>query len=189
MLVTKSSTGTFLIEDIKTYVSHGSGTYIKADDAVKSSDLYRAINSGILMVLVDSMPQTVAKSAPQPTPSREGLLEKENQELRAALDRSHLQGSSLQASLETLQGQMSTLLAAVGRLEAVPKVVPAADGPRTLVTASQPQGDPSDLPVFVPDDLIPTNAQVRINFQTEVSGEDTTSDAVSKLRQLRRGRG
>lgn len=193
MLVTKSSTGTHLIEDIKVYVSHGEGTYIRADDAVSSSDLYRALNSGILMLLVDSMPQTAAVPAAKPEPldySREDLLEKENRELREALTRSNAQGTTLQTSLEGLQSQMTHLLAAVGRIEASPRTVvptPLGDKPKTLQTRVDDASE--DLPVFVPTDLIPTDAQVRINFRTETSSDDNTSEAVSKLRQLRRGGG
>jgi hypothetical protein len=187
MLVTKSSTGSFLIEDIKICVTHGgTGTYICADDAVNSSDLYRAINSGVLMLLVDSMPQVPVKPAQQPGFSKEELLQNENQELREALARSTQQGDSLQTSMSSLQDQLTTLLAAVGRIETAPKAVQTivvAEGQARSIQAQEPS---ERLPVFVPDDLIPKDAEVRINFHTETAEKDTTSDTVSKLRELRR---
>ncbi len=188
MLVTKSSTGSFLIEDIKISVAHGGvGTYISANDAVNSSDLYRAINSGILMLLVDSMPQVPVKPAQQPGPMKEEILQNENRELREALARSTQQGDALQTSLSTLQGQMSTLLAAVGRIETVPKAVQTVVVAEGQAANAQAQEFPEQIPVFVPDDLIPKDAKIRINFRTETFEGDPTSDTVSKLRQLRRG--
>jgi hypothetical protein len=186
MLVTKSSTGSYLIEDIKVCVGHGgTGTYISANEVVNSSDLYRAINSGILTLLVDSMPQ--ANPAQQPRPSREDTLQNENRELREALARSNQQGNELQSSMSLLQGQVATLLAAVGRIETAPKAVQTVVVVEEQASSTQAQKHFEELPVFVPDDLIPKDAKVRINFHTETSEEDTTSGTVSKLRELRRG--
>lgn len=187
ILVTKVSTGTLFIADIRTNVTHGESTYISADNYLNSTDLHRAINSKLVKTLVDSMPQVPVKPAQQPVSSREELLLNENIELREALARSLRQGDTLQAGMSGLEGKLGALLAVVERIDAAPKVVQVLAASGVPVVAKPVQEASEAVPVFVPDDLIPENAEVRISFQTETSEGDTTSNTVSKLRQLRRG--
>jgi hypothetical protein len=182
--VTKTTTGVTFIPDIKVYVPHREAVYIPANDALSSVDLHRALNTKEIFQLLSSIPQT-STAAPQED-LKNVSLEMENRILRDQLARSQQQGTQLQSSMTSLETLMGQLLTTVKRIDEAPKVVmhQGAAGVATMVT----EAVGGDVPIFLPDNIVPSDANVHIEVEQTSSDSDKVSAAASKLRELRRGR-
>lgn len=181
--VTKSSTGVSFLADIKVYVPHKEAVYIPANQALSSVDLHRALNTKEIFQLSSTLQQQGV--VPQEDPKKVAL-ETENRILRDQLARSQQQGDALQTSMSSLQRQMGELLGAVKVMAETPRtVVQVAAG--AAVPAQTTEAVGGDVPMFLPDNIVPTDAAVHIQVQQSSSNSDKVSVAASKLREMRRG--
>jgi len=187
--VSKVSTGTFFIEDIRILVAHHEATYIPASKALASTDLHRALGTKILFQLMNSLP-VQAKKPIEEAPERIVSLELENKRLRDALERSTKQGTALQESMSGLEKQMASLVGVVEKLATAPpqvvQVVNQAGVPVVAAPVNEAVG--GAVPMFIPDDLVPKEGvDVRVKVQEGVSEGGSVNDAANRLRQLRKG--
>jgi hypothetical protein len=117
--VSKTTTGAFLIQDIRVYVEHGKATFIPADKVVSSRDLHRALSDKQLFHLTSSMLQQQAQDP------RVADLTRTNEDLRRQLAE---QQGQWQRSVESLEKKLDNVLVAVSQQ---PKVItvqaPAAE--------------------------------------------------------------
>lgn len=181
--VTKTTTGSLLLADIQVSVHHQVATYIPAEKALNSADLHRALNSKAIFQLTNSMPL----KTPAPDVSRQAL-EDENRTLREALMRATQQSSATQLSVDSLKEQVQQLIATMGRLGSQPVVVQQVAGSvRAVEAATEVVG--GDAPMFIPDDIVPTSADVQVRVKEETSDGSEVSEAASRLRKLRKGQG
>lgn len=179
--VSKTTTGSLLLQDIQVAVHHQIPTYIPADKALNSKDLHRALGNGSIFQLNSTMFPTPKK--PQEDPKMP-FLEEENRLLKAALAQSTQQGNALQGSVDALGRQVQALAEALGRLAVSGPVVAGSAAP--LQAQSEVVG--GDVPMFIPD-MAPTETDVKIQVQETVSESDSVSAAADKLRKLRRQQG
>jgi hypothetical protein len=177
--VTKTTTGSLLLTDIQVMVHHQIPTYIPADKALNSVDLHRALGSGAIFQMLNTM-----HIKPQESP-RAAALEDENRTLREALQKSTQQGNDLQRTMETLARQMEALTAVVGQI-GVSQVVVQGVSPAAAQRATEVVG--GDVPMFIPDSIVSPTADVQVQVQEVLSEDDSVSDAQNRLRQLRKGR-
>src|SRR6478735_7194786 len=154
--------GGHFVPDIKVDIPHREQIFIKMEDYLRSRDLHRAINSGIVFKL-----DTVTVRQP----------------VESAVDIERM---------ANLQQQMTNVLSALGRIEAAPTttIVQQVSGPGGYVPASQNTGPVSEAvggeaPMFLPD-LSQDLGEARIQITEQVSDGDVSGPA-SKLRQLRGG--
>lgn len=175
--VTKTTTGSIFLQDIKVMVHHQVPTYIPADQALNSTDLHRALNSKMIFQLLNTM----RASRAEPKVS----LEDENQQLREALQRSTQQNASLQQSVDGLARQMESLTAAVAKIGTATIVAQS----QATAMAANPRSEVvgGDIPMFIPDAVMPS--EVKMTVEEVLSDSDGVSDARSRLRQLRKGQG
>jgi len=178
--VSKSSTGTFLIEDIQVLVSHKEPTYIPGHKAVMSTDLHRALGTKVLFQLMSTLPLQA-----KPEQGRVDTLEHENRLLREALAKST-------SSTQALERQVANLVGAVEKLAATPpQVVQVVNQGSFAAVAQAPVSEAvgGETPMFLPDDLVPKEGvDVQLKVQEGVSEGTSVSEAASRLRQLRKGR-
>lgn len=180
--VSKVTTGVFLIEDIKVNVPHKEPVYIPGNKAVNSTDLHRALNARILFQLVSTLPTQVA--SPSSDPERFDAVEAENRTLREALERSSQQGAALQRSLESVEGKLGTLMAVVEKMASAPVQVVSAGVRAVQEPLSEVVG--GEVPMFIPSEIVPKDADMHVETTAEVSKNDSVSAAAAKLRELRR---
>lgn len=180
--VTKTTTGSLLLHDIQVMVHHQTATYIPADKALNSADLHRALNSRVIFQMLNTM--TTTSAVPVQDVSRSVALEEENRLLREALKKSTQQGSSLQESVEALGAKLETLVAAVGRIQTTPVVIHGGPSASTAFVSEVVGGD---VPMFIPDNIVPKGAEVQVQVQETSSDGGAVSEAQSRLRKLRRG--
>jgi hypothetical protein len=173
--VTKTTTGSVLLTDIQVMVHHQIPTYIPADQALNSVDLHRALGSGSIFQMLNTM-----HNKPQESPRP---LEDENRTLRDALQRSTQQGNDLQRTMTLLTQQIEALTAVVGQIGTT-QVVIQGSSPAAAQRVSEVVG--GDVPMFIPD-IDSSNTEVQVQVQEVLSEGDAVSDARSKLRQLRKG--
>lgn len=180
--VSKSTTGTFYIEDIQVLISHKEPTYIPGNKAVMSTDLHRALGTKILFQLMSTLPLQPQKS---PEQGRMDTLEHENRLLREALAKST-------SSTQALERQVANLVGAVEKLAATPaQVVQVVNqgGPAAVAQAPVSEAVGGETPMFIPDDLVPKEGvDVQLRVQEGVSEGSSVSEAASRLRKLRQGR-
>jgi hypothetical protein len=180
--VTKTSTGVSFLADIKVYVPHQEAVYIPANQALSSVDLHRALNTKEIFQLSSTLqhqnvvPQEDTKSV---------ALETENRLLREQLARSQQQSEDLQTSMSSLERQMGELVGVVKVLTEAPRTVVQAVGASVAAPTTEAVG--GDVPMFLPDNIVPTDAAVHIQVQQSSSSSDKVSAAASKLREMRRG--
>lgn len=182
--VTKTSTGVSFLADIKVYVPHREAVYIPANQALSSVDLHRALNTKEIFQLLSTLPQQGA--VPQEDLTN-AALEMENRVLRDQLARSQQQGAALQTSMSSLERQMGELMGAVRGLAEAPRTVVQVAATGAVVPAQTTEAVGGDVPMFLPDNIVPTDAAVHIQVQQSSSSSDKVSAAASKLREMRRG--
>lgn len=191
-------TGTHVLEDIQVAVPHRVAVYIPAEQALRSKDLYRALGQGRIFKL-DGGFRSAPMGTPPPSPSNElqlrnDELEKENHRLRQDLGASERRNQGLQQALEALHGQLDAILNVLGRIESKDPV-PLVLAQGQLVAASAQSKAAAvgvvggDAPAFVPDNIKPADAEVRIKVETSSSKATNVADAASKLRELRKSGG
>lgn len=184
--VTKTSTGTMFLQDIKVYVSHREPVYIPANQALNSRDLYRALNTKEIFQLLSTLPQQGAASPPEDL--KNVSLEMENRVLRDQLARSQQQGVALQSSMSSLQQQMGELLTIAKRIDESPKITVAQTaGVAATAGLVVTEAVGGEVPMFLPDTIVPTDATIHLQIQQSSSNSDKVSAAASKLREMRRG--
>lgn len=179
MTVTKTTTGSILLADIQVMVHHQVPTYIPADRALNSADLHRALGSGAIFQMLNTIHN-------KPAEALDAALADENRLLREALKASAQQNNSLQQSVDGLAEQMKVLAAAVGKIGTGPATVVHVTGSAGLA-ASLNEAVGGDIPMFLPDTVVPSGADVQLQVQESVAEGDGVSDARSRLRQLRKG--
>lgn len=172
--VTKTSTGSLLLQDIQVMVHHQIPTYIPADKALNSTDLHRAIGSKAIFQMLN----TIHTAKPQDS---KAVLEDENRQLREALMKSTQQSTALQQSMNDLAQQVGVLAAAVTKMGSQQVILQAAPNQQ----ASEVVG--GEVPMFLPDTEVPSGESVQLQVQEVLSEGDGVSDARSRLRQLRKG--
>ena len=182
-------TGGHFIPDIQVMVPHKCAVYIPVEKYLKSKDLHRAINSGVIFKL-DSVMGQQQEGTPSVDFEKLAELELENQRLKEALGLANRQNQDLQAGMRSLQSQMGEVLSALGRIEAAPpqivhQVTATTPSGLTLTSGLPNEAVGGDTPIFLPD-LSQDLGDARINIESSVSG-DRVSGAASKLRELRKG--
>lgn len=184
-------TGTHIIEDINISVPHQVAVRIPAEMALRSKDLWRAIQQQKVFKLdAGHGLQIAVKPTPASTPDvdsdRVSQLETENKRLTQELALERQRNERLQDLLSGLQAQLQEVKQSLGRLEDGPKVV-------QVVQASQ-QASPGavtgvvggEVPTFVPEKIRPEAAEAQIRSSTETVEKTNVSSAVSKLRELKK---
>lgn len=177
------TTGGHFIPDIRVNVPHKCQVWIPIEQYLKSKDLHRAINSGVIFKL-DSVMGQQQEVVPSVDLAKMAQLELDNQRLKEALELAHSQNLDLQLGMKSLQEQMGTVLSALGRIEAAPQIATIAPGV-TLTSINEAVG--GEAPMFLPD-VSQELGSARINIESSVSGDSVTG-AASKLRALRKGSG
>lgn len=181
--VTKTSTGVTFLQDIKVYVPHREAVYIPANQALSSVDLHRALNTKEIFQLSSTLQQPTLASQDDPMTT---ALEAENRILRDQLARSQQQGEALRTSMSSLERQMGELVGVVKGLAEAPRIVQMAPG-ATIAASAPTEAVGGDVPMFLPDNIVPTDAAVHIQVQQSSSSSDKVSAAASKLREMRKG--
>lgn len=183
LTISKATTGVFLIEDLRVWVTHKDPTFIPANQVLASVDLHRALGSKILVQLNNSLPLQTPRSMSE---QRILTLEHENKLLQEALAKSAKQGSDLQASMTGMEQRLASLVGAVEKLASNPQqVVQVLASGATTTPPSEAVG--GDVPMFIPDNIVPSGAEVQVQVQEKVSEGTEVSDAVNRLRKLRKG--
>lgn len=187
-------TGSFLVEDIKISVPHQVAVYIPADQAYKSKDLWRGINQGRLFLLTGGSGLAVEPNTDMPTTVVAADLteaQADNKKLRQKLGETQQQKMALEESLQSMQGQLTSILRALGRIEsggnggiAVRGLPQAVAAVAAAVETNQAVG--GDVPSFIPDGFVSDDAQSNITVEATVVEGSSVQDAAKLLRQARR---
>lgn len=174
--VTKTTTGSHYLEDIKINVHHQHPTFIPADQVLSSTDLHRALSSKILFKLMDN-----TTHLPKPQEDKVGLQE-ENRVLREVLA---LREQQLQGSVDALTAQIKTLASAISDMRQA--------GPVTVVQTAASHSNPAsvagvvggEVPMFIPEVDV-SAAKVRLQVSEQTSEGSSVAEAANRLKQLRK---
>ena len=169
---------TCILADIGTDVPHGRLVVIPADKALRSRDLYRAINQGFLFRL---------NPGPPPPPMAMNPMLLEVQALREQVAKLEELNRVLQEKLLVAeahipnQDKLDTILALL-------QSAPVAMGRAATDTIPSPAPEVVDFvpPPFIPSRIRSDSMQGRIQTETATGSGDVAS-ATAKLRDLRRG--
>lgn len=185
--------GGCVLDDIRMRVPHGQEVVIPAEKACKSKDLYRAINQKSIFALPS---QPAVQHAAPVTHVREDVLMERNgflenrcrqleaDNLRLQEENDRLKEAAVLSMAVQEQGRLDTILKAIQDIKgAAPVYVNGANG---TVPPARPEVADGTAPSFIPAEISPKDAEVRIGVQRE-TGESDVSAATSKLRQMRRG--
>lgn len=184
------TTGGHYVTDLQMMIPHKVGVFIPIEKYLKSKDLHRAINSGIIFKLDSVIGQQQENVGSSVDAEKMAQLELENARLKEALELANQQNADLKSGMVSLQGQMSSVLSALGRIEAAPKVVHqvvntvATTVPGASLTTAVSEAVGGDAPMFLPD-LNQDLGEARINITENTSSEGVTG-AASKLREFRK---
>lgn len=188
-------TGTHLIEDIKIAVPHQIAVFIPADLAYRSKDLWRGISQRRLFQLTGGSGLAVESNnrvLPPPNTDLEDFRA-ENKRLKQQLEEAQRQNLSLQDALQAMQGQLTSILRLLGRIEngEVPILRgisgPGLEAPKAAPLPVLPMVVGGEVPAFIPDDIHPDAAKT--NIDAEVIVGSSVADQVKALRAARRQRG
>ncbi len=177
--------GTHVIEDIRMDVPHGREVIIPADKAVRSKDLYRAIGQKCIFLLP-------SQPGPQHTAPvshvRDDVLQERNQFLEQRCRQLEEENKQLRESFRAAMAQQD-------RLDTILRAVQAVKLPETIFVnghgapASQEIAD-GTAPQFIPTEIAPKGeVESRIDVNRKTGDAASISDAVDKLRKLRKGNG
>jgi hypothetical protein len=169
--------GGFLIEDIDVPVPHQVAVTISPDQAVRSKDLYRAINQNRVFKLDGTVGLTpitpVSKPVPPPVVEVEKLVQSEQK------------NTVLEQSLADMKQKLDAILVALAN----PSQVQVNNFQRA---AAKPESAEvidvvdTEIPVFIPDNIKPENADAQIESKTVESEGGEVNAAASRLRKLRK---
>jgi hypothetical protein len=177
--VSKTTTGSFYIEDIQVLVPHKEPVYIPGHKAVSSVDLHRALGTKELIQLMSTLP---LHAKPQPDQGKLEVLENENRLLREALAKST-------SSTQALERQVANLVGAVEKLASAPPPVVQVVGQGAASVAPVSEAVGGETPMFIPEEIVPkAGVDIQVRVQEEVSEGASVSEAANRLRQLRKGR-
>jgi hypothetical protein len=185
-------TGTHIIEDIRVAVPHKMAVYIPAEQALRSKDLHRALQQGLLFKL-DGGSGLRSDDQPPPEAQPSGTtrfisLEQENKRLMRELDEAHRREEGLKQAISALQEQLGAILKVLGRIEARPDPAPVVvQAGGTVVPLPEVVG--GDTPSFIPDEILPKDAETNIRVQKGTAEGSAVIGAASRLRELRRSKG
>jgi hypothetical protein len=174
-------TPTHVLEDICMDVPHGREVVIPADKANRSRDLYRAISQKCVFKLPDLPPP--AHVAPV-TYLRDDVLQERNHHLETRNKHLEEENAQLREALKealSQRTQLDAILAAVHNVK-IPTVMVAGQ-------AAAPRTDVADgtAPQFIPEEIAPKDAAVRIDRVAQEADSAGISDAAAKLRKMRKG--
>jgi len=178
-------TPTHVIEDIAMDVPHGREVVIPADKAARSRDLYKAIGQKCVFKLPDLPPPVHTAPAGH---VRDDLLQERNRHLEARNKLLEEEVTQLRASLGAAlaqRDQFDAIMKAIGSVKAPFGMVGMGSGQQTPVQCS----DVADgsAPQFIPGEIAPKDAEVRIDRVSQEADSGSVSDATAKLRQMRKG--
>lgn len=178
--------GHHYIEDLRLMVPYRVAVTISAEDYLRSKDLHRALQQGTIMELqyapniptqAMTRPHPVAVPTTAPDPSYLKGLGSQVEELR----REVAGYKGLESKLEQQGYQLEAILGAIKDIHTTTVIenryMGAIPGPSSDVVGG-------DAPAFIPSQIVPTEAQARVNIQT-AEGADI-GKAASKLRELRK---
>lgn len=178
--------GEHFLSDIQVVVPHRVPVYIPAEKALRSKDLYRALSQGTIFKL-DGGTGYVQRPDTKDS-AGVAVLKQENERLSRELAVAQQQIALLKEQLQApsaIQSQMTSIMEALGRIEATPKVVTQVmSGTQSTPTVEATGVVGGEVPMFLPDMSMPDTAEVRLNIQQSVS-EDSVTGAASTLRALR----
>jgi hypothetical protein len=184
------TSGGHFVTDIQMMIPHKVGVFIPIEKYLKSKDLHRAINSGIIFKLDSVIGQQQENVGSSMDTEKLAQLELENARLKEALEQANQQNVDLKSGMTALQGQMSAVLSALGRIEAAPKVIQQVVNTTATTASGQTLTGPvseavgGDAPMFLPD-LSQDLGEARINITESTSSEGVTG-AASRLREFRK---
>lgn len=169
--------GIHMIEDISMGVPQGMVVTIPADLALRSRDLWRAISLKQVFRLhagSHQAPLVVPPAQADPMPQ---LIE-ENRQLEAALLSQQAQNTAI---LEQLKAQADAIKALTTSLANAPRTVVVQQGGAPGAQAAVGE----DAPTFIPSNIKPEAAEVRIETRREETTEADISTSRDRLRRLR----
>jgi outer membrane murein-binding lipoprotein Lpp len=178
--------GTYVLSDIGMAVPYGREVLIPGDKAVRSKDLQKGLSQRCLFQLPDNPPSYTAPATfirddvlqerirslelqVQSLTAHNTRLESENDQLRESVRAATTHGDRLDTILQAIQQRGVSVVHTQGERPA--QVNELADG---------------TAPQFLPAEITPKNAEVRIHTVTE-AGSANIADAAERLRKLRRG--
>jgi hypothetical protein len=194
------------IEDINVNVPYGMTVTIPAELAVQSKQLWLGISQHKLLQLGSASP--APKFLPPTALNQAG--HKEREKLEAKVRELNDQIADLKTEVQSLRTENQSLrtnLAAKGNgaaataavmdpeinakldalMAALKSGVPMAGGVAGATTTPKREIADGEAPTFLPSQIKPEDAQVRIDVQGESSESASISSAAEKLRKLRKG--
>jgi hypothetical protein len=185
LVVVGITPGGYLIEDLGIRVPHQVAVTISPDQAVKSRDLYRAINQQRIFKLDGTV--GLALSA-DPVVLESPI---EVRQLKEELNQSSAKNVELERSLKEMQQKLDTILGVLSKRE-TSNNAPLA----TSVTERRSTTDEdldlsldelcAEIPVFIPSTIKPEGAETRIEKNTDVAGGGEVAAAANKLRKFKK---
>lgn len=175
--------GGYYIEDIGVHVFQNTVVTIKAEQALKSRDLWKALSQRTLFRLYNGPPPGLGPVAmqmampPQVVPTENLTLQ--NQELKAALDEQR-------ALTLAMQSQMVAQTAALTALtQAIAQGITLQSNASVSNVLSQSAPALMDAPAFIPTTIRPDNAETRISANMGEAEDTGLAESRSKLRKFR----
>jgi len=166
------------IEDIRREVPHGVTVTIPGELAVQSKDLWRGISQHHLFQLPSAAPP--APTSTQQAASNTSQLETQVQELSSRVRALEAENKELRDKDDTQTARkLDEILAA---LQERPVVVMPGQVATAAAPVTEEETVDGSAPMYLPDQIHPEDANVRI----DVKGESATSDAVSAANALRK---
>lgn len=178
MIVVGLVTGDHYLEDIQVVVPHKVAVPISPEQALRSKDLYKALQQGRIFKL-DGGTGVVPEIKPQPVPQIE------ESRLKSELKASERRNVALESELGAIKSQLGSILELLRSGASVPAQASAS----VLAPITPPPSDvvEVDVPMFIPNTIKPEDVEARIDVKKDVSGDTGLSDAAAKLRKLRKG--
>jgi hypothetical protein len=167
-------TGEHYIEDLKLRVPYRTPVPITEADFLTSKDLNRAAQQNLVKVVAQS-------SIPSPLPFSVNVqgLERRVEELQVALLDSERARKGLELKIDTQDGKLEAILAAI---QQIPERTVVVSGNGASTKPSEVVG--GEAPMFFQENM-PLGTDARINLH-ESEGEANLGEAAQKLRELRK---
>lgn len=185
MVVVGVVTGGHFIKDIQITVPHRIAVHIPADKMLKSKDLYRDLQTGAIMKLAGD-PVFPSHGTVGQDGGRVEALEQEKAQLKMAESEGV---AALQKSLTSLEAQMERVLGALAKIADRPATTSVVHVGGSLLPTGVSEVVGGETPMFLPDNILPKDAEVHLQVQKDISSEGGISGATSKLRELRKKAG
>ncbi len=184
-------TGTHVIEDIRVSVPHQIAVFIPADLAYRSKDLWRGISQRRLFQLTGGSGLAV-ESNTRVTQTASDIelddLRSENKKLKQQLGEAQQQNMGLQDALQSMQGQLTSILRLLGRLESGEVALRGLPVSQDAIRAvpSLPTVVGGEVPAFIPEAIHPEDAKTNIQVDAQVIVGSSVTDKVKALREARK---